>query len=57
MLNRVVMKHDCKYFNTFSVDNEWPWQWKSFIAKVEQGETCDQYNTYRIVCLKGEQDK
>ena len=27
------------------------WQWKSFIAKVVQGETCDQYNTYSIICL------
>ena len=34
------------------------WQWKSFIAKVWQGETCDQYKTYdTIVCLKSELDK
>ena len=38
-------------------DNDNEWQWKSFFAKVVQGETCDQYNTYRIVCLKGEQDE
>ena len=30
---------------------------KSFIAKIVQEETCDQYNTYSIVCLKGEQDE
>ena len=52
---RIPPHPDCKNANDVcdnDNDND-----NAFIPKVLQGETCDQYNTYSIVCLKSEQDE